>query len=48
MEINFDLGTVERLRGRPALLAYLAGAAIGILVALPILVALFGFSLPFT
>ena len=48
MEINIDLGAVERLRGRPALLAYLAGASIGILVALPILVALFGFRLPFT
>ncbi len=48
MEINLDLGAVERLRGRPALIAYVAGAAIGFLVALPILVALFGFSLPFT
>ena len=47
MDINFDLGVVERLQGRPALIAYLAGAAIGTLVALPILVALFGFSLPF-
>ncbi len=48
MEINFDLGAVERLRGGPALIAYLAGAAIGTLVALPILIALFGLSLPFT
>ena len=43
MDINFDLGAVERLQGRPALIAYLAGAAIGALVALPILIAVFGF-----
>jgi hypothetical protein len=48
VDINFHLGAVERLQGRPALIAYLAGAAIGTLVALPILIALFGFSLPFT
>ena len=43
MDIHFDLGAVERLQGRPALIAYIAGAAIGALVALPILVAVFGF-----
>ena len=48
MDINLDLGAVERLRGRPALIAYLAGAAIGALVALPILITVFGFSLPLT
>jgi hypothetical protein len=48
MDINFDLGAVERLQGRPALIAYLAGAAIGTLVALPILIAVFGLRLPFT
>ncbi len=48
MDIHFDLGAVERLQGRPALIAYIAGAAIGALVALPILIAVFGFHLPFT
>jgi hypothetical protein len=47
MDIKLDFGAVERLQGRPALIAYVAGATLGTLIALPILVALFGLSLPF-
>ncbi len=46
MDLNFHLGSLERLEGRPALIAYVLGATIGTAFALPILVAVFGLSIP--
>lgn len=46
MDLQGHLGVIERAEGTRAWLAYLAGAAIGTLVALPILAALFGIALP--
>ena len=46
MDLHVDLDATWRLEGTRALLAYLIGATVGTLVALPILGALFGFHLP--
>jgi hypothetical protein len=46
MDLHVDLGAVERVEGLPALVAYLIGAVVGTLVALPILQALFDVEVP--
>ena len=46
MDLNVDLGAVERVEGVRALLAYVVGATVGTVVALPLLHALFGFEVP--
>ena len=46
MDLYAHIGAVERAEGVRAWLAYLAGAAIGTIVALPILATLFGISVP--
>jgi hypothetical protein len=46
MDLHVDLDATWRLEGARAVLAYLVGAALGTLVALPILDALFDFHVP--
>jgi hypothetical protein len=46
MDLHVDLGAVERVEGIRAWVAYLIGAVVGTLVALPIIQALFGVQVP--
>jgi len=46
MDLNVDLGPVERVEGARAWIAYFVGAMVGMAVALPLLQALFGFEVP--
>jgi hypothetical protein len=46
MDLNAPLNVVERPEGTSALVAYAIGLAIGIVVAVPILAALFEVELP--
>lgn len=46
MDLQGHLGVIERAEGRWSWLAYFAGAAIGTMVALPILATLFGIAVP--
>jgi hypothetical protein len=46
MDMNVDLGAVERVGGLRGWVGYLAGAAGGAMVALSLLALVFGISLP--